>query len=105
MFKMPCLDCGTPTQGSRCINCFDINKASKPKRIRATPTQRGYDSEWRKIRLKILNRDKWICYYCNKKLFGSDATVDHIQSLANGGARLDPFNLVSACRSCNSSKQ
>jgi len=104
MPKMPCLTCGIPTQRSRCDKCAEIYLASKPQRVRATPTERGYDYEWRKVRIRILTRDNWTCYYCQKKLIGADATVDHKIALNNGGRRLDPGNLVSACRSCNSRK-
>jgi 5-methylcytosine-specific restriction endonuclease McrA len=31
-------------------------------------------------------------------------TVDHVVPLVDGGARLDPKNLVAACSRCNSSR-
>ena len=55
---------------------------------------------WKKLRLRILNRDGRECYWC-----GMDAsTVDHIIPVAKGGTD-DPENLVAACRKCNFSKQ
>ena len=57
-------------------------------------------STWKKLRLRILNRDGRECYWC-----GMDAnTVDHIIPVAKGGTD-DPENLVAACRKCNFSKQ
>jgi 5-methylcytosine-specific restriction endonuclease McrA len=56
--------------------------------------------EYKKIRLIVLARDGYVCYYC-----GQDAnTVDHIIAISNGGNPVDPSNLISACRRCNSSK-
>jgi 5-methylcytosine-specific restriction protein A len=66
---------------------------------------RGYDAQWNKIRVIVLRRDNWTCLQCNKKLIGSDATVDHIVALSNGGERLALSNLQSMCRACNSSKK
>ena len=103
--KLSCLDCGIPTQRSRCDACFAIREASKPKRERPTSSLRGYDAQWQRIRIQILRRDGWICCRCNKKLSGADATVDHITPLSRGGVRLDESNLISMCRSCNSSKK
>jgi hypothetical protein len=31
--------------------------------------------------LQILDRDGWICHWCGKPLVGSDATVDHLQTV------------------------
>jgi 5-methylcytosine-specific restriction endonuclease McrA len=54
---------------------------------------------WRDIRLRILERDSYICGYC-----GAEATqVDHIIARANGGTD-DPSNLVAACQPCNNRK-
>ncbi len=58
------------------------------------------DSHWRKLRSAILERDMFLCTYCGA---GEDLTCDHIVPLVRGGTN-DPENLVTACRSCNSSK-
>jgi hypothetical protein len=68
----PCLDCGVPNPNSRCVQCAAIREQNKI-RNRATAFERGYDKAWYKVRNKVLARDKWICYMCNKKLIGSDA--------------------------------
>ena len=55
---------------------------------------------YRKVRLIVLSRDGYVCYYC-----GQDATtVDHVQSIKSGGDPLSLDNMVSACARCNSSK-
>ena len=103
MPMLSCLDCGVPTPKSRCPRCAEIREANNP-RIRATPTQRGYNYQWIKIRKQILDRDGWLCQMCGKQLVGSDATVDHIFPLHLGGTSI-PSNLQSLCRSDNSAKR
>ena len=57
-------------------------------------------SRWKRLRLQILDRDDRICAYCG----GVADTVDHIISRHDGGDLWDKENLISACKSCNSSK-
>ena len=53
--------------------------------------------EWKKLRLRILARDGYVCAYC-----GQEANqVDHVVAIANGGDVYDPENLVASCRRCN----
>lgn len=67
-----------------------MNRGSDPRKSRT----------YKKQRLVVLNRDGWSCHYC-----GLDAnTVDHLIAIKNGGDPLSLDNLVSACKSCNSSK-
>ena len=56
----------------------------------------AYRGRWLQLRLQILVRDRWRCYWCKRPA----NTVDHVQALAEGGTH-DPANLVAACRSCN----
>ena len=56
--------------------------------------------DYKKVRLVVLARDGYVCYYC-----GKDAdTVDHVISIKNGGNPVDPSNLLACCRRCNSAK-
>jgi 5-methylcytosine-specific restriction endonuclease McrA len=56
--------------------------------------------DYKKIRLIVLARDGYVCYYC-----GQDAnTVDHIVSIKNGGDPVNPENLIACCKRCNSAK-
>lgn len=59
------------------------------------------------LRLAIYLRDKFTCQYCLTDLHAADPfdiTLDHINPRNNGGLHV-PSNLVTACRSCNSSKR
>jgi 5-methylcytosine-specific restriction endonuclease McrA len=60
-----------------------------------------YDKRWRRVRLIVLKRDDYCCYYCG----GTATTVDHIQPISKGGSMHDEHNLVAACLSCNSGKK
>lgn len=101
----PCLDCGRPNPNSRCIECTD-KRIQIQQRDRPSAHNRGYDKAWNKVRNRVLARDKWVCYMCNKKLIGSDATVDHIIPITKDKSlRLVESNLAACCRSCNSKKQ
>ena len=60
-----------------------------------------YDKRWRKVRLIVLKRDDYCCYYCG----ATATTVDHIQPISKGGSMHDEHNLVAACLSCNSGKK
>lgn len=58
------------------------------------------DNRWKKVRLRILQRDSYTCAYC-----GDVANeVDHIVPLKRGGSD-DSENLVAACRVCNIRKK
>jgi 5-methylcytosine-specific restriction endonuclease McrA len=59
------------------------------------------------LRLAIYLRDSFRCVYCCGDLHGAhptDITLDHVAAQADGGSN-GPDNLVTACRSCNCSRQ
>lgn len=61
---------------------------------------------WQAQRIRVLDRDGWICTACGKALDGADATVDHIDPQAlNRGRDYTDDELAAMCRSCNSRKQ
>jgi len=58
-------------------------------------------------RLAIYIRDGFGCVYCGRSLRDatpSDVTLDHLLARSAGGDN-DARNLVTACKSCNSSRQ
>ena len=58
-------------------------------------------------RLAIYLRDRITCLYCLADLHGADPrdiTLDHLVPVSDGGSN-DGGNLVTACRSCNCSRQ
>ena len=61
----------------------------------------GSSSAWRKVRALILARDGYLCQIKGPKCTVGADTVDHVVSIAEGGALLDPTNLRAACQACN----
>lgn len=59
---------------------------------------RAYDADWEALRRYVLERDGYRCHWCK----GPANTGDHVTALVDGGARLDPDNVVAACTPCNS---
>lgn len=55
----------------------------------------------RKVKLSILERDKYTCQYCGKQ--NCKLIVDHVIPYLLGGVGYE-YNLVVACASCNSRK-
>ena len=53
-------------------------------------------TQWRELRLKVLERDNWICQYCG----GKAMQADHITPRSCGGKDV-MSNLVAACTRCN----
>jgi 5-methylcytosine-specific restriction protein A len=73
------------------------------ERERGSAAERGYDRNWQKLRLVILNRDPF-CLFCQRenKLTAS-TQVDHIKPISERpDLRLDPANLRGLCESCHS---
>ena len=54
-------------------------------------------------RTRIYMRDKFRCQYCGEKKAASELTLDHILPRSRGGDN-SPFNVVTACPSCNQRK-
>ena len=62
--------------------------------------RKSNSTQWKKLRLRILQRDGYECHWC-----GAEATTcDHVIPVTRGGSD-DPDNLVAACKRCNFSRQ
>lgn len=55
-------------------------------------------------RIKIFERDKYLCYKCNKQLTRFNATLDHIQPISEGGDNSFD-NLATCCFHHNTSRR
>jgi hypothetical protein len=89
MTARPCLNCGEPTDGSRCEECY----ASRPRSEHAlTSSERGYDSRWRRLSVRARRLQPW-CSDCGAT---DDLTADHRRWPARSLADVEVV-----CRSCN----
>lgn len=59
---------------------------------------------WVRTRLRVLERDGYICQVRLPGCRVKASAVDHIRELADGGDPYDMANLQAACVSCNSRK-
>ena len=57
----------------------------------------------RQNRIRVFERDGYLCRYCHKQLTRLTATLDHVTPVAEGGDN-SLENLVTACLDCNSRK-
>lgn len=100
----PCRACGTLTTNKSCL--CDTHKHNGWERHQAglSRHQRGYGSDWDKLRIKILHRDRHLCQSCLRGGIASAASiVDHIVPKAHGGTDA-PENLEAICRDCHAKK-
>jgi 5-methylcytosine-specific restriction protein A len=71
---------------------------------RPSPSARGYDARWRKVRRLVLNTEP-LCRMCLQNgITEPGSHVDHIIPMARGGAQYDLDNLQPLCASCHSVK-
>jgi len=76
-----------------------VHGSGKWDKDRPSAQERGYGHAWRKIRERVLTRDRRTCTSC-----GQPATqVDHVTPKHKGGSD-DAGNLVSLCRDCHDKK-
>lgn len=83
----------------------DLPPTHRPPRAglpaaRDSSARRGYDAAWRRLSEHV-RRSRPVCERCGRR---PSECVDHVVSLARGGARYDPANLMALCWSCHSQK-
>lgn len=121
MTACPVCGNGITTRGQTYCSALCAIDASTPARRQRThvetTAQRGYDHEWRKIRLDVLQDDEWQCQMPidehglydpteqGPPCMAYANTVDHIIEVTiDPTLRLERTNLRAACKSHNSSK-
>jgi 5-methylcytosine-specific restriction endonuclease McrA len=62
----------------------------------STNSANGSTRRWRALRAAFLARHPF-CSFCDKRA----TEVDHVRTLASGGARFDPNNLRALCSDCH----
>jgi|GEM_PF-2776371 len=80
---------------------IDIPNILKYREVNAARVLDVSSIEWRVLRKAVFKRDSFTCQYCGKPVEKPDC--DHVMPLSRGGlSTMD--NLVTACPSCNRSK-
>jgi 5-methylcytosine-specific restriction endonuclease McrA len=90
----------------------DMEEQVAPSRSKAAERTDKYrqrrnlsDQDWALLTAQVIERDGWICSYCDIDISTSDVrhAIDHVYPLSKGGTNeLD--NLCMSCQPCNSSK-
>ena len=90
-----CVSCHRTYQTGRGPRCPECRVAEQRRRDawRGSPEARGYDGDWRRLRVTVLERDRGACVVCHGP--GADRIVQTEQ-----GDRLDPSTYVSSHTSC-----
>lgn len=97
-------NCGVLTVNPGCLCDAHKNQGWERHQAGRTRHQRGYGSDWEKIRIRILKRDRYLCQSCFRiGIVSSASIVDHIKAKAHGGTNEDA-NLESICRDCHAKK-
>lgn len=74
------------------------------QRKKGSSSQRGYGSDWRKLRSMILERDNHLCQeHLKQGVIKAGHHVDHIVPKAQKGTD-EPSNLQTLCHSCHAHK-
>lgn len=79
------------------INSINDGRAEVSEHSRAI----RQDPRWKALRQAVLERDQFTCHYCGAR--GADPVIDHVLPVRRGGTNALE-NLVTACKSCNRSK-
>lgn len=64
---------------------------------RPSASERGYDADFARVRQQVLERRGRRCQRCG----GVGDIVHHVIALKQGGARLDPANMLVVCPACH----
>lgn len=83
-----------------CVELIRSTQISSPP----TPIDEKRESDFYNIsenRLKVYERDGYLCFHCGTSLTRFSATLDHIQPVSRGGDH-SYTNLVTSCLHCNS---
>jgi HNH endonuclease len=84
--------------------CVELIKSAQLAKPLPKPMYEKQESDFYNIpenRLKVFERDGYLCYKCGKLLTRFSATLDHLQPVSRGGTH-SYTNLATSCLHCNS---
>jgi 5-methylcytosine-specific restriction protein A len=104
--QRPCKRPGCPALVDKGYCEAHAESAKSYDKYRGTAGSRGYDSDWKRVRIEALKRDRYLCLHCLAKGIVTPAKdVDHILTVkTHPWLRLVLSNLQSLCRACHVKK-
>lgn len=104
MVRKPCIDCGTPSEGTRCTECQRPVDRVKLRSKRVRRPQVSGETERRARVVAAYRREHGnVCPGWNREPHESgDLTADHPHAVGAGGSERQPLTVL--CRSCNGAK-
>lgn len=103
MSRKPCLGCGVPVEGPRCMDCAAETKRGRPDLRRRSTTARGYDGTWKSLASRA-RRLQPFCSDCGRE---DNLTTDHLPSAWDRHAQGLPITLADVdvvCSACNTDR-
>lgn len=99
MTLSPCLECGTPADGTRCTDCTRVHERTQPDR-KGSAAARGYDWQWD----QLSRRARRLQPFCSDCGATKDLQADHSEEAwerkaLNLPLRLRDIDVV--CGPCN----
>ena len=78
-------------------------KRSPMKKVSSSPLSVLQRALWTVFSLWVKIRDRWTCFTCGKRVYGSDAHAGHFIPRSTGGSELyfHPNNVHCQCFDCN----
>lgn len=104
MIRKPCLGCGIPVEGSRCMDCAAEQDRATPRQPRGRNARHdGYTSRWEVVSKKARRIQPW-CSDCGTE---RNLHADHLPSAWDRYHRGLPIQLVDVsvvCSACNTDR-
>lgn len=109
MFNRPCRKTGCPKTTKDKTGYCDKHKSTeygwfKTEQLKGNRHQRGYGTDWEKMRAETLEADKGLCQaHLRQGIIKPGNQVDHIIPKSQGGTD-EPNNRQTLCIDCHKSK-
>lgn len=104
MIRKPCIDCGIPVEGTRCMDCAAAKDRSYTRPPRGRNSRRdGYTTKWEIVSKKARRIQPW-CSDCGRE---DNLHADHLPSAWDRYHRGLPIQLVDVdvvCSACNTDR-
>ena len=88
----PCIECGTPSPGTRCPPC-EAERLAAVDAARGTPSARGYDAAWRRLSARARRLTPW-CADAHLSPCHGVLTTDHLPGAWEKRARGERLTLL-----------